>query len=86
MTLFHVFCPQGFQREQSIFASEFCWFNLHLVSEYSVRVDLEAPEAVCAFCLGPKTEKDLLPKVSRQKRGTESKEVSIERSILDGWY
>ena len=33
----------------------------------------------------PKTEKDL-PKVSRQKRGTESKEVSRERSVLDGWY
>ena len=26
--------------------------------------------------MGPKTEKDLLPKVSRQKRGAESREVS----------
>ena len=30
---------------------------------------------------GPKTEKDLLPKVSREKRGTVSNEVSRERSI-----
>ena len=36
--------------------------------------------------VGPKTEKDLRPKVSRQKRGTESREVSRERSILGGWY
>ena len=34
--------------------------------------------------MGPKTEKDLLPKVSRQKPGTESREVSRERSVLDG--
>ena len=26
--------------------------------------------------VGPKTEKDLLPKVSRQKRGTENRDVS----------
>ena len=30
--------------------------------------------------MGPKTEKDLRPKVSRQKRGTESREVSREQS------
>ena len=31
--------------------------------------------------VGPKTEKDLLPKVSRQKRGTESRQVSRARSV-----
>ena len=36
--------------------------------------------------VGPKAEKDLLPEVSRQKQGTESSEVSRERSVLDGWY
>ena len=36
--------------------------------------------------MGPKTEKDLLPHVSRQKRGTESREVSRQRSVLDDWY
>ena len=34
--------------------------------------------------MGPKTEKDLLPKFSRQKRGTESRVVSREHSVLDG--
>ena len=36
--------------------------------------------------VGPKTEKDLLPKVSKKKRGTVSNEVSRERSILEGQY
>ena len=36
--------------------------------------------------VGPKTEKDLLPKVSRQKRGTVSNEVSQECSVLEGQY
>ena len=36
--------------------------------------------------VGPKTEKDLLPKVSREKRGTVSKEVSREHSVLKGQY
>ena len=36
--------------------------------------------------MGPRTENDLRPKVSRQKRGTENREVSRERSVLDGWY
>ena len=36
--------------------------------------------------VGPKTEKDLFPKVSREKRGTVSREVSRERSVLEGWY
>ena len=36
--------------------------------------------------MGPKTEKDLLPKVSRDKRGTVSNEVSRERSVLEGQY
>ena len=34
--------------------------------------------------MGPKTEKDLLPKVSREKRETVSNEVSRERSVLEG--
>ena len=33
--------------------------------------------------VGPKTEKDMLPKVTWQKRGTESSKVSRERSVLD---
>ena len=36
--------------------------------------------------VGPKTEKDLLPKVSREKRGTVSNEVLRERSVLEGQY
>ena len=36
--------------------------------------------------VGPKTEKDLLPKVSREKRGTVSNEVPRERSVLEGRY
>ena len=36
--------------------------------------------------MGPKPEEDFLPKVSRQKRGTESRDASRERSVLDGWY
>ena len=36
--------------------------------------------------MGPKTETDFLPKVSREKRGTVSNEVSSERSILEGQY
>ena len=36
--------------------------------------------------MGPKTEKDLRSKVSRQKRGSESREVSRERSVLGGRY
>ena len=35
--------------------------------------------------VGPKTEKDFLPKVSREKRGTVSN-VSRERSVLEGQY
>ena len=35
--------------------------------------------------MGPKTEKDFLPKVSREKRGTVSNEAS-ERSVLEGQY
>ena len=31
--------------------------------------------------MGPKTEEDFLPKVSREKRGTVSNEVSRERSV-----
>ena len=36
--------------------------------------------------VGPKTEKDLFPKVSRENRGTVSSEVSRERKVLAGWY
>ena len=36
--------------------------------------------------MGPKTEKDFLPKVSREKRGTVSNEASRERSVLEGQY
>ena len=36
--------------------------------------------------VGLKTEKDLFPKVSREKRGTVSNEVSRERSVLEGQY
>ena len=36
--------------------------------------------------VGPKTEKDLLPQVSREKRGTVSNEVPRERSVLEGQY
>ena len=36
--------------------------------------------------VGPKTEKDLFPKVSREKRGTVSSEASRERSVLEGQY
>ena len=36
--------------------------------------------------VGPKTEKDLFPKVSRENRGTVSREVSRERSALEGYY
>ena len=36
--------------------------------------------------LGPKSEKDLFPKVSREKRGTVSREVARERSPLEGQY
>ena len=32
--------------------------------------------------VGPKTGKDLFPKVSREKRGTVSNEVSRERSLV----
>ena len=35
---------------------------------------------------GPETEKDIFPQVSREKRGTVSREVSKERSVLDGQY
>ena len=36
--------------------------------------------------VGPKTEKDLFPKVSIEKQGTVSNEVSRERSVLEGQY
>ena len=36
--------------------------------------------------VGPKTEKDRLPKVSGEKRGTVSNEVSRERSVLERQY
>ena len=36
--------------------------------------------------VGPTTEKYLLPKVSREKQGTVSNEVSRERSVLKGQY
>ena len=36
--------------------------------------------------VGPKTETDLLPKVSREKRVTVSNEVSRERSVLEGQH
>ena len=36
--------------------------------------------------VGPKTEKDLLPKVSREKRGTVSNEMSRELSVLEEEY
>ena len=36
--------------------------------------------------MGPKIEKDLLPTVSREKQGTMSREVSRERSVLNGWH
>ena len=36
--------------------------------------------------MGLKTEKDLLPKVSRENRGTVSNKVSKVRSVLEGQY
>ena len=36
--------------------------------------------------VGPKTEKDLFPKVSREKRGTVSNDVSREHRVLEGQY
>ena len=36
--------------------------------------------------MGPKTEKDFLSKVSREKRGTVSNEVLRERRVLEGQY
>ena len=36
--------------------------------------------------MGPKTEKDLFPKVSREKLGTVNNDVSRERSVLEGQY
>ena len=36
--------------------------------------------------VGPKTEKGLFPKVSREKQGTVSNEVSRDRSVLEGQY
>ena len=36
--------------------------------------------------VGPKTEKDLFPKVSREKQGTVNREVSRERRVLEGQY
>ena len=36
--------------------------------------------------VSPKTEKDLLPKVSREKRGTVSNEVSRKHNVLEGQY
>ena len=36
--------------------------------------------------VGPKTEKDLFPKVSRQTRGSVSREVARERGVLEGQY
>ena len=36
--------------------------------------------------VGPKTEKNLFPKVPRKKLGTVSREVSKERSVLEGQY
>ena len=34
--------------------------------------------------MGPKTEKYLFPKVSREKRGTVSRELSGECNVLEG--
>ena len=36
--------------------------------------------------MGPKTVKDFLPKVSREKRGTVSNEASRKRRVLEGQY
>ena len=36
--------------------------------------------------VGPKTEKDIFPKVSRQKHRTVSNEVSREHSVLERQY
>ena len=36
--------------------------------------------------VGPNPEKDLFPKVSREKRGTVSNGASRERSVLEGQY
>ena len=36
--------------------------------------------------VGPKTEKDFFPKVLREKRGNVSREMSRERSALEGQY
>ena len=36
--------------------------------------------------MGPEAEKDLLPKVSREKRGAVSNEVSRERRVLEGQH
>ena len=36
--------------------------------------------------MGPKTEKDFFLKVSREKRGTVSDEVTRQRSVLEGQY
>ena len=36
--------------------------------------------------VGPKTEKDLFPKVLREKRGTASNEVSRERNVPEGQF
>ena len=36
--------------------------------------------------MGPKTEKDLFPKVSIEKQGIVSREFSRERSVLEGQY
>lgn len=36
--------------------------------------------------VGPKTEKDLLPRLSREKRGTDKRELSWDLSVLEGLY
>ena len=36
--------------------------------------------------VGSKTEKDLFPKVSREKPGIVSREASRERNVLEGQY
>ena len=46
MTLFNTFWSHGFLRGQSFLAPEFCWFNLCLVCQHSVEVDLEVSETV----------------------------------------
>ena len=62
------------------------------VKKMSLKFRFESCKTLCFLrnngsefqTVGPKTEKGLFPKVSREKQGTVSREVSREHSVLEG--